>query len=313
MATNSQNIEENHLKALADEDIFHRKLPETSKSTSISNKEEQYNTRSCFTSSCDNNQICVSNEPRRKSKRHDKNIISSGQDYGAGNLDIITLTNKLRSTLKKQDCANNSIHDCRRFIISAIISSQNNYALRSGRNKTFPSQELSIEEMRSVFDHALAQAIQEQNNLICNNTFTEDSVTNKKILKENNVVKLEIKKKALDNESNPGDAHVPILRTAKKSQNEILCKEKINTSTSTTSSMAFDRYESPNDHLNNLISQKSSTNKYQCSRENKSLSQRGNIKSNPEQNRKSKRLNTKKRILNSDQVQGKSCSRKRLS
>ena len=298
MATNSQNIEENHLKALADEDIFHRKLPETSKSTSISNKEEQYNTRSCFTSSCDNNQICVSNEPRRKSKMHDKNIISSGQDYGAGNLDIITLTKKLRSTLKKQDCANNSIHDCRRFINSAIISSQNNYALRSSRNKKIPSQELSIEERRSVFDHALAQAIQEQNNLICNNNFTEDSVTNKKNLKENNVVKLETKKKAVDNESNPGDAHVPILRTAKKSQTKILYKDKINkSSTSTTSFMAFDRYESSNDHLSNSISQKSSTDKYQCSRENKSLSQRGKIKSNPEQNRKSKRLSTKKRIL----------------
>jgi len=297
MATNSQNIEENHLKALADDDIFHPKLPETSKSTSISDREEQYNTRSCITSSCDNIQKGVSNEPRRKSKRHDKSIISSGQDYGAGNLDMITLTKKLRSTLKKQDCANNTIHDCRRFINSAIISLQNNYALRSSRNEKIPSQELSIEERRSVFDHALAQAIQEQNNSICDDNFTEDSAANKKIPKENNAVKLETKKKALDNESNPDDAHVPILRTAKKSQNEILCKEKINTSTSTTSSMAFDRYESPNDHLSNSISQKSSTDKYQCSRENKSLSQRGKIKSNPEQNRKSKRLSTKKRIL----------------
>merc|ERR1712238_402026 len=94
--------------------------------TSISNKEKKYNTRSCITSSCDNIQKGVSNEPRRKSKRHDKSIISSGQDYGAGNLDMITLTKKLRSTLKKQDCANNTIHDCRRFINSAIISLQNN-------------------------------------------------------------------------------------------------------------------------------------------------------------------------------------------
>merc|ERR1712238_21314 len=141
---------------------------------------------------------------------------------------------------------------------------------RSSRNEKIPSQELSIEERRSVFDHALAQAIQEQNNSICDDNFTEDSAANKKIPKENNAVKLETKKKALDNESNPDDAHVPILRTAKKSQNE---------------------------HLSNSISQKSSTDKYQCSRENKSLSQRGKIKSNPEQNRKSKRLSTKKRIL----------------
>merc|ERR1712161_85101 len=114
------------------------------------------------------------------------------------------------------DCANNTIHDCRRFINSAIISLQNNYALRSSRNEKIPSQELSIEERRSVFDHALAQAIQEQNNSICDDNFTEDSAATKKIPKENNAVKLETKKKALDNESNPDDAHVPILRTAKK-------------------------------------------------------------------------------------------------